>query len=330
MGIGFDLRKNITTLDKVYTNFGGGKVKDFKVIIGLVENWYDILLFRLGIKHNLVMRLKNGPPIKIRNYDDYHKFWNSKWFVDATINDLIKKGIDISVEKNRLIVNKFGKCIKFSFDSIRQLANTSSLIKNQLLEEEYKWLDVVGKSVIDIGANIGDTAIYFALKGAKHVYAFEPYPYSYNLARENVALNGLNDKITLVNEGCGKEGVVKVSNKFKNSAASDLKTFTKGEWIRIVSLETILKRFKIRNTVLKIDCEGCEYSIILGASNETLKKIGQIMIEYHYGYINLKNKLRKAGFDVKTTIPINFINKDAEMNEMLMGMIFAKNSKNRS
>ena len=52
------------------------------------------------------------------------------------------------------------------------------LINENFIKEQYKWLDVEGKNVVDVGANIGDTAIYFALKGAKHVYAFEPYPYS--------------------------------------------------------------------------------------------------------------------------------------------------------
>ena len=33
--------------------------------------------------------------------------------------------------------------------------------------------------------------------------------------------------------------------------------------------------------LLKMDCEGAEYEIILSASMETLKKISQIIMEYH-------------------------------------------------
>ena len=33
--------------------------------------------------------------------------------------------------------------------------------------EEYKFLEVAGKTVIDVGANIGDTAIYFGINGLK-------------------------------------------------------------------------------------------------------------------------------------------------------------------
>jgi predicted O-methyltransferase YrrM len=34
-------------------------------------------------------------------------------------------------------------------------------------EDMYEILDVKGKIVVDVGAYIGDSAIYFALKGAK-------------------------------------------------------------------------------------------------------------------------------------------------------------------
>ncbi len=40
---------------------------------------------------------------------------------------------------------------------------------------EYGVLDVSGKVVIDVGASIGDSAIYFALKGARKVIAIEPH-----------------------------------------------------------------------------------------------------------------------------------------------------------
>src|SRR5712691_532994 len=34
-------------------------------------------------------------------------------------------------------------------------------------------IDVTGLKVVDVGANIGETAIYFASRGAAHVYAYE-------------------------------------------------------------------------------------------------------------------------------------------------------------
>ena len=73
----------------------------------------------------------------------------------------------------------------FRFKTIKDARNIGGLISENLVYEQYKILDVSNKDVVDVGAALGDTAIYFALKGAKHVYAFEPYPYSYNIAKKN-------------------------------------------------------------------------------------------------------------------------------------------------
>ena len=88
----------------------------------------------------------------------------------------------------------------------------------------------------DIGANFGYTAIYFAVKGAKHVYAFEPYPYSYNIAKRNIRLNQLEDNSTLLNEGCGKSGFVTIKEDYENTGSTDLKKFKEGKKIKIENL----------------------------------------------------------------------------------------------
>jgi len=47
-------------------------------------------------------------------------------------------------------------------------------------------VDVKNKSVVDIGAFVGDTAIYFAIKGAEKVIAIEPHPGAYEELAENI------------------------------------------------------------------------------------------------------------------------------------------------
>lgn len=64
-------------------------------------------------------------------------------------------------------------------------------------------IDYQDRYVIDIGGNIGDTALYFAKSGA-NVISFEPVKHLYELAVENVNLNPtLKDKITFVNKAIG-------------------------------------------------------------------------------------------------------------------------------
>jgi GT2 family glycosyltransferase len=52
--------------------------------------------------------------------------------------------------------------------------------------KEYSFLNVVNRDVIDIGMNIGDSTIYFALNGARRVIGLEPYPYAFSYAKINV------------------------------------------------------------------------------------------------------------------------------------------------
>ncbi len=47
-------------------------------------------------------------------------------------------------------------------------------------EKKWDFLNVQDKSVLDIGAFVGDSSIYFILKGAKKVYAIEPHTSVYN------------------------------------------------------------------------------------------------------------------------------------------------------
>ncbi|WP_338604544.1 FkbM family methyltransferase [Sulfolobus tengchongensis] len=58
------------------------------------------------------------------------------------------------------------------------------------ISESYE-ADVHGKEVIDIGANVGDTALYFAINGAKRVYSFEPLLPAYKEALGDINLNNL-------------------------------------------------------------------------------------------------------------------------------------------
>lgn len=95
----------------------------------------------------------------------------------------------------------------------------------------------------------------------------------------------MEDKITLLNEGCsGRDGIVKIKSNYKNAGSTDLKAFSKGKEINITTLSDIIKRFNIDYpAVLKIDCEGCEYGVLLEMKNSDLRKFKQIQIEYHYG-----------------------------------------------
>jgi len=240
------------------------------------------------------------------------------WADVALFRAGLKKTLTIKFRDGK---SAYFKNMKDYFDFWKSGECLPELLK--VIDRQYKWLDVEGKDVVDIGANIGDSAIYFALKGAKHVYAFEPYPYSYNIAKKWIKLNHLENKITLLNEGCGEKGFVNIREDYKNTVGTDLKNFKEGKKIRIESLDEIVKRFNLKHAALKVDCEGCEYDLILNASDEALKAFDQIIIEYHYGYRNLVGKLN-SNFNVKVKLPKFIYDKEAQFKSTYTGLIFCR------
>lgn len=190
--------------------------------------------------------------------------------------------------------------------------------------EEYSYLDVIGKDVIDVGMNIGDSSIYFAINGANRVIGMEPYPYAFSFAQKNIKLNNIRN-IILLNAGYGKDGSIIVSEEVSTNSSSLIPS-SKGKEIPIISLKTLVNQYNLKNFVLKIDCEGCEYAL-LNENNEIFQCIEMIQIEYHYGYENIVNKLKSVGFDVRFTEPRNSYNPDAINPIMYLGYIYGQRQK---
>jgi FkbM family methyltransferase len=175
-------------------------------------------------------------------------------------------------------------------------------------EEVYKMFPTKDQTILDIGANIGDSSIYFALKGAKKVIAIEPFPANYELAKKNIELNNLEQIINVDLASCSnKSGFLVVDNKKSGGSISPIPS-RDGTKIPLFSLADILKQNNLDSAILKMDCEGCEYDSILNTDDRILKKFSTIIIEYHYGYQNLMEKLKNCGFQVKKTHPIYYSN----------------------
>ncbi len=173
------------------------------------------------------------------------------------------------------------------------------------LHEDYRKLPFIGKTVLDIGANIGDSPIYFAIKGAEKVIALEPFSKNYQLAKKNIQSNNLSSKIILLQAGCASGGgTMTIDPNYTSGTISRLASSTYGTSIDLMAIKDIVDKYSIKQgSVLKMDCEGCEYDAILSTSADTLRTFSYIRIEYHYGYKNLKEKLQESGFKVSATIP---------------------------
>lgn len=169
------------------------------------------------------------------------------------------------------------------------------------IDEEYKKLTFRDKIVIDIGANIGDSSLYFAIKGAKHVIAVEPFLDNYNSLKNNIMINHLGDKITPIHAGCGSSTkIVKTTHTSVRGIGHDIKEDESGvDEIKIIGLNELVSNYPHEKIALKLDCEGCEYDVILNSHIDVLEKIDEIILEYHDGYKDLRDRLMQSNFSVK-------------------------------
>ena len=157
-------------------------------------------------------------------------------------------------------------------------------------DKEYSDLPVKDRVVLDIGANIADSAIYFAAQGAKHVLAIEPDERCHKFAQKNVEVNGFSEVVNII------RGAVVSSNSNINENSS----------MKLLTLQDIIRNYDLESTILKMDCEGCEYDVILNTPPDVLRNFTHVKLEYHYGYRNVMNKLRNSGFLTKATRPRYF------------------------
>lgn len=173
---------------------------------------------------------------------------------------------------------------------------------------------VRGKVVIDVGANIGAFSLYAALMGAKQVIAIEPISASYNAFLKNI------HKLKLSNITTYKNIVAAESNKFlpvslnSNSGANSMYNVSDDyEVVETITLSDILDGITENEILLKLDCEGGEYEILLNAKADHLDKINEIMMEIHTdlhpkykGKEVLVNKLNQANFKLIDNSQIYF------------------------
>lgn len=119
--------------------------------------------------------------------------------------------------------------------------------------------------VLDIGANIGQSSLYYA-RWAKYVHAFEPNPKSFSILAHNIKINCL-DNVSYYNIACGnKIGTTDIYCK-KDSPTSYIFHKGKKKLNKTCSVQiNTLDSFCFNDIgFIKIDIEGYEPFALMGA-----------------------------------------------------------------
>ncbi|MEO2035046.1 MAG: FkbM family methyltransferase [Planctomycetaceae bacterium] len=171
-------------------------------------------------------------------------------------------------------------------------------------------------TVIDIGANIGTSVLYFAsLPHVIDVLGFEPVTPTFQRASANIERNShLAPKIKIHNFGLGdREDSFEIPFSLEKKGNVSLTHNTQRLGENVVAepvklkdaariLEPILNGQSDRFVVVKVDCEGGEYPILSAlAEKNLLRLVDCFMIEFHYdGPHALTSQLTENGFSVIT------------------------------
>ena len=203
-----------------------------------------------------------------------------------------------------------------------QISKTHTL-EYKIKVGEYKWLQDYGiKTVIDVGANIGQFALMMhKIINAAAIFSFEPISECYKeLVNKKDQINNLK----CFNLALGKEtreGVINRSEFLASSSILDMEPLlkevfpytvkTKQEKIKITSLDKIHNEIDwARKILLKIDVQGYELEVLEGAKN-SLNSIDLIIVEvtFHklyknqhlfedvYNFLYLRNFRYRGNFD---------------------------------
>jgi FkbM family methyltransferase len=156
-----------------------------------------------------------------------------------------------------------------------------------------------GMTVLDVGTNIGLTALTFAkiVGDTGKVFAFEPDPYNHGKAKINIGLNDLK-ALSLYNIGLAeKEGTASLFNVNKTNRGmlrilqedSENKDLDKTV-ISLTTLDRFVKEHGIQKIdLIKIDVEGYEFNVLKGAGKTLLEYKPLLFIELD------DNNLREQG-----------------------------------
>jgi len=175
-----------------------------------------------------------------------------------------------------------------------------------------------GGIVLDVGANIGYATLRLAQKIGRegHIHAFEPVPNTYrhllrhltlnpafasSISAHNIGLSAQRQELTFLELDIGNNGM----NRVASELAEELEHIRNRIIIPSFSLDEWIEEHPVN--LIKIDVEGYEYQVLLGAKNTIERYRPSLFIELddrnlaRYGddYRDLLRFLLDLGYEMR-------------------------------
>lgn len=146
-------------------------------------------------------------------------------------------------------------------------------------------INVKNRDVLDIGAFIGDTPVWFYKRGARRVTAYEPV--YYDICRRYMEVNNVTGE-------CIGKGVWGWQGRVGVTLMGTLTGDRPGDFpIEVEDFAEVLSR---GYDVAKLDCEGCEWWL-LTAPCAVLKNVDIYIVEIRGPILPFMDKMRSCGYE---------------------------------
>jgi FkbM family methyltransferase len=190
--------------------------------------------------------------------------------------------------------------------------------------DSYRLVDseVRGKIVVDVGANLGMFSLRCIELGAKRIFSIEAQPTVYKLGLLN-NVKGFSEIIPLNAAVWDKDG--EQMTILNEHVGSKVTAGGEGDKVSTITLKTLVDGTPEDDIVLKLDCEGSEFNILLNTDLETIRKFAFIHIELHantnenpdYQDVEVvRNKLTEFGFERVSMMPVLWFGNNGETREI--------------
>lgn len=207
----------------------------------------------------------------------------------------------------------FDKFLHMSYELKTDIGN--SLYYKQMFEKkEIQFLEgllklKVDSVIFDVGANIGVHTIALAKMKNVKVYSFEPSPYTRKILEYNLGINKLKTKAIIfpyaISNYSGTADFYHMTDNAYSSLKDTLrKKVDKSFKVDVITLDEFIKINEInRVDLIKIDVEGYENEVVLGARDTLRKFKPELFIEIYQGINSNKDPnatisfIKNLGYD---------------------------------
>jgi FkbM family methyltransferase len=167
--------------------------------------------------------------------------------------------------------------------------------------------------VLDIGAQIGTASVVLSRLHRGKILCFEPVAANCKLLQMNLEANKATNAVVVPAAVMGQDGFAEfeidpdssVAGRAAGLMATDPRVFSQSLRVKSVTLRTALKDFPSQIVhLIKMDCEGGEYSIVDQLTPDLLPRIRNLTFEVHdldrtHNVRVLTEKVERLGFKIR-------------------------------